>query len=186
MKIPILERMIHRLPRRMRLSVAIGLVAVTAVVCSWWARHRDANVPWHRVGGMIGWTQPQMIARIGQPAHLRGRPTGRNGAPYSPDAPCPFDSHPDLRHIRRPVRRMVQQRRRTIHVLSLDVGQPKLLLLTRAGASPKQPGRPSHSPEASSGHPPPAVPSCSSGQPSEAQGSNQSPMIFASSSACVR
>ena len=54
----------------MRLSVAMGLVGATAVLCAWWARHREANVPWQRVGGMIGWTEPQMIARIGQPAHI--------------------------------------------------------------------------------------------------------------------
>ncbi len=93
MKIPILAHVLQRLPRRMRLSVAMGLVVVTAVLCAWSVRHRDANVPWHRFGGMIGWTQSQMIARIGQPAQSSRktyRTKRRTRFARRPLAPFPF------------------------------------------------------------------------------------------------
>jgi hypothetical protein len=55
-------------PFRLRLSTALCLIVVAALVMAYWAHARQASVPWHRHGGMIGWTQASMIARLGEPA----------------------------------------------------------------------------------------------------------------------
>jgi hypothetical protein len=55
-------------PFRFRLSTALCLIVVAALVMAYWASVRQASVPWHRNGGMIGWTQASMVAQLGEPA----------------------------------------------------------------------------------------------------------------------
>jgi hypothetical protein len=59
----------YRNTLRLRMSVRsmLGLVIVIAVILTLWTHYRQANVPWHRVGGMIGWNEAQIVARLGQP-----------------------------------------------------------------------------------------------------------------------
>jgi hypothetical protein len=45
----------------------LGLVLVIAVILAFWSHYRQARVPWNRFGGMIGWNQSQIMARLGQP-----------------------------------------------------------------------------------------------------------------------
>jgi hypothetical protein len=47
----------------------LGLVLVIAVILAAWTQYRQANVPWHRTGGMIGWSEAQIVARLGQATH---------------------------------------------------------------------------------------------------------------------
>ena len=58
---------------RFRLSTALGLVVGVAVIMAVWKKHREAWVPWERNGGMIGWTQAAMVARVGEPAETHER-----------------------------------------------------------------------------------------------------------------
>jgi len=53
---------------RFRLSTALGVVVIIAVILAIWARQRQESVPWHRHGGMIGWTQAGIVSRLGEPA----------------------------------------------------------------------------------------------------------------------
>ncbi len=53
---------------RIRLSTGLGLVVVIAVILTVWTHQRRAYVPWHRYGGMIGWSQARIVAALGQPA----------------------------------------------------------------------------------------------------------------------
>ena len=72
MKLPTLEgirALVRRLrPFRFRLSTALCLVVVAALIMAYWAHERQRSVPWHKNGGMIGWTQASMVARLGEPA----------------------------------------------------------------------------------------------------------------------
>jgi hypothetical protein len=54
-------------PLRISLRMGLGLVAVIAVILGFWKEHRQANVLWHRTGGMIGWSQTRIVAGLGQP-----------------------------------------------------------------------------------------------------------------------
>ncbi len=71
MSIPVCETVGRAKPRRrwlrMRLATLLGLVVVFAVVFSFWAQRREAGVPWQNNGGMIGWSQASIVARLGQP-----------------------------------------------------------------------------------------------------------------------
>ena len=62
-------RQAYRDALRLRMSVRsmLGLVLVIAVILAVWTQYRQANVPWHRTGGMIGWSEAQIVARLGQP-----------------------------------------------------------------------------------------------------------------------
>ncbi len=53
---------------RFRLSTALGLVVVAAVILAVSAHRRYESVPWQSNGGMIGWSQASMVARLGPPA----------------------------------------------------------------------------------------------------------------------
>jgi hypothetical protein len=55
---------------RLRISVRtmLGLVVVIGVILAFWSHYRQARVPWHRVGGMIGWSQARIEGTLGQPA----------------------------------------------------------------------------------------------------------------------
>ncbi len=53
---------------RARLSTVFGLVVVLAVIMAVWANHRQASVPWEANGGMIGWTETGIVARLGLPS----------------------------------------------------------------------------------------------------------------------
>ena len=44
----------------------LGLVLVIAVILTAWTQYRQANAPWHRTGGMIGWSEAQIVAGLGQ------------------------------------------------------------------------------------------------------------------------
>ncbi len=72
MKVPTLRGIRGLVPRlrpfRFRLSTALCLIVVAALVMAYYAHVRQNNVPWHRNGGMIGWTQASMVARLGEPA----------------------------------------------------------------------------------------------------------------------
>jgi hypothetical protein len=54
---------------RFHLSTVLGLVVVVALILAVWIHERQQYVPWHRAGGMIGWSQARMVAQLGQPAH---------------------------------------------------------------------------------------------------------------------
>jgi hypothetical protein len=58
----------HALRLRISLRSLLGLVLVIAVILAGWTHYRQANVPWQRVGGMIGWNEAQIVARLGPPA----------------------------------------------------------------------------------------------------------------------
>jgi hypothetical protein len=45
----------------------LGVVLLIAVILAFWSQHRQARVTWHRFGGMIGWDQTQIVARLGEP-----------------------------------------------------------------------------------------------------------------------
>ncbi len=55
---------------RIRLSTALGLVVVVALILAVWTHTRQASVPWQRYGGMIGWSQARIVAQLGQPARM--------------------------------------------------------------------------------------------------------------------
>jgi hypothetical protein len=55
-------------PFRFRLSTALCLIVVAALIMAYWAHVRQASVPWHRNAGMIGWTEASMVGRLGEPA----------------------------------------------------------------------------------------------------------------------
>jgi hypothetical protein len=52
---------------QMSVRMMLGLVLVIAVILALWSHYRQARAPWHRFGGMIGWNQAQIVARLGQP-----------------------------------------------------------------------------------------------------------------------
>ena len=71
MKLPAIRdipALIHGLgPLRFRLSTALCLIAVAALIMAYWANVRQKSVPWHQNGGMIGWTEASMVAKLGLP-----------------------------------------------------------------------------------------------------------------------
>ena len=77
---------------RLRLSTVLCLVVVAALVMAYWAHQRQNNVPWHRHGGMIGWTQASIVSWVGEPgAYVRDDVAHAERAPIRPSPPAgPF------------------------------------------------------------------------------------------------
>jgi len=42
-------------------------LVVVALIMAVWAHERHASVPWESNGGMIGWSEATIVARLGQP-----------------------------------------------------------------------------------------------------------------------
>jgi hypothetical protein len=76
---------------RIRLSTVIGLVVVIALMMAVWTHERQAYVPWHRNGGMIGWTDARIVAQLGRPARAFDEdvadPVGHHVRPSPPTGP---------------------------------------------------------------------------------------------------
>ena len=76
---------------RLRLSTVLCVVVVAALVMAYWAHQRQNNVPWNRQGGMIGWTQASIVARLGEPARTFetdiADTNGHQIRPSPPDGP---------------------------------------------------------------------------------------------------
>jgi hypothetical protein len=80
---------VHQLrPLRVRLSTALCLIVVAALIMAYWASVRQASVPWHRNGGMIGWTEASMVAQLGEPARtIEADVADDNGHQIRPSPP---------------------------------------------------------------------------------------------------
>jgi hypothetical protein len=54
---------------RIRLKTLLGLVLGTALALGFYVSFVQ-NPPWHRVGGMIGWSQAAIESRLGAPSQV--------------------------------------------------------------------------------------------------------------------
>ncbi len=86
------RRDVKRRPRwQFRLPTLLGLVLMSAVILAGWKWYRSSRVPWEANGGMIGWTQGAIEARLGPPAEsVEENLIDENGWKIRPSPPGPY------------------------------------------------------------------------------------------------